>query len=218
MFRTHKSPGWNVYDLNSVTGETIQNDADYQGVRVYVTAYLGNSYRKFHVDISFANEITPGAIEAQYFTLLNRPSFLIKGYPYETSIAEKLHAMITLDLANDRLKDFYDIWLIAHQFNVKGQPLVDAITNTFRARKTDIPHDVPTVFTDPFVQLKKTGWLGFKRKLPADDPIPADFEQVILMLQEFLMPPLQAAADQKPYKRSWNATKGWKKDSSRKHK
>jgi len=207
-------PDGMMYDPDSVTGETVQNDADYQGVRLHVTAYLGRSICKFHVDISFANEITPGVIEAQYLTILKTSSFAIKGYPYETSIAEKLHAMIVLDLANDRLKDFYDIWLIAHQFNVMGQLLVDAMTNTFRARKTNIPQDVPTVFTDRFVQEKKTGWLGFKKKLPVTDPIPADFEKVLVTLREFLIPPLQAAAELKPFKMSWSRTKGWIGDKS----
>jgi hypothetical protein len=199
-----------VYDPNSITGEVIQNEADYQGIRLHVNANLGRSICRFHVDISFANAITPGVKLVDYPTLLKAPSFRIHGYPYETSIAEKLHAMIKLDLANDRLKDFYDIWLIINQFDVQGQVLVDAITNTFRARTTDIPQDLPTVFTPIFLQQKKAGWSGLMKKLPTGDHIPTDFEKVLVDLQEFLMPPLQAAAEPKPFFMRWEKSKGWR--------
>ena len=147
-----------LYDLASIHGEDITNDADYHGVRISVQSQLGHIPIPLQVDVSFANQITPHAIAAEYFTLLGMPTFTVRGYPYEMTIAEKFQAMVVLDMVNDRLKDFYDLWLISRQFEIQGPVLVEAITNTFRARHTAIPNKIPTALTEGFAAEKQKGW------------------------------------------------------------
>ena len=62
----------------------------------------------------------------------------LKGYPRETVVAEKFEAMINLEMLNSRMKDFYDIWLLANQFDFDGQTLGKALTKTFARRKKEL--------------------------------------------------------------------------------
>ena len=42
-------------------------------------------------------------------------------------VAEKFQALTTLGMANSRLKDFYDLWLIAQTFELRQSVLADAV-------------------------------------------------------------------------------------------
>ena len=52
-------------------------------------------------------------------TLLDAPAPHLRAYPVETVVAEKFEALVTLGIANSRLKDFYDLWLIAQTFEFR---------------------------------------------------------------------------------------------------
>jgi len=80
----------------------------------------------------------------EYPTLLTNPAPRLKVYPRETVVAEKYQALVHLGLANSRMKDFYDLWIIAHEFDFDGQTLSDAIRNTFSRRGTAIPEHTPS--------------------------------------------------------------------------
>jgi len=84
------------FDPDSVRAEQIMNEADYQGVRVYFTGYLGRADIHLHLDVSVANVITPEEILVDFPSLLEMPEFKVRGYPYETAIAEKFQAMVNL--------------------------------------------------------------------------------------------------------------------------
>ena len=101
------------FDPDSVRGERIMNDADYQGMRIFFIGRLGKAPIHLHLDVSFANVITPHHIEIDYPSLLGMPEFQLRGYPVQTSIAEKFQAMVVLGTINGRMKDFYDIWLLS---------------------------------------------------------------------------------------------------------
>jgi hypothetical protein len=70
----------------------------------------------------------------------------LNAYPAETSIAEKFHAMVDLDMQNSRMKDFYDIWVLSRTIDFSGNELSEAIRLTFERRKTPLPQEVPTGF------------------------------------------------------------------------
>ena len=103
------------------------------------------------VDVGFGDAITPAAQDIEYPTLLNLPPPRLRSYPRETVIAEKLQAMVQLGMANTRMKDFYDLWIMAREFEFRGAVLSDAITATFQAKygnslgPSDRPHE-------PFMQ------------------------------------------------------------------
>jgi len=110
----------------TVSGEPIIEGADYEGVRVSLTAKLGNARIVFHIDIGFGDPITPGPVPVQLPTLLDFPPPILRGYNRETSIAEKYHAMVYHGELNSRWKDFYDVWRLAEKFEFDGVTLAQA--------------------------------------------------------------------------------------------
>ena len=77
------------------------------------------------------------------------------GYTPETMIAEKLDAMVKLGLANSRMKDFYDVWTMVNQFQIKPETIAPVIKGVFQNRKTTI-REVPKAFTEAFYNEPKT--------------------------------------------------------------
>jgi predicted nucleotidyltransferase component of viral defense system len=100
--------------------------------------------------------------------LLDQPAPNLRAYPYETVIAEKFQAMVVLGLANTRLKDFYDIWLLAQTYDFKDDRLARAIAATFVRRKTEIPTERPTGLRQPSRRTRRSSSNGLRlsRKLP----------------------------------------------------
>ncbi len=138
-----------IFHADSVAGQAIKEDADYAGVRVTFRATLQNSRIAMQIDIGFGDVLTPAAVSTDYPTILDLPAPRLKGYSRETVVAEKFEAMVKLGLANSRMKDFYDIWLLSQKFDFNGSVLSNAITRTFAHRKTQIL-TAPTALTPAF--------------------------------------------------------------------
>ena len=93
----------------SVTVDTIKKGEGYTGARVELFGELAKAKIKIQIDIGYGDAVTPGPIEAHYPVLLNDlPAPKIRTYPIYTVIAEKLHAIALLGMANSRLKDYLD--------------------------------------------------------------------------------------------------------------
>jgi len=119
--------------------------------------------------------------------LLDNPAPHLRAYPVETVVAEKFEALTTLGMANSRLKDFYDLWLIAQTFELRQSTLIEAVQRTFDRRGTALPLDTPVGLTDEFAAAWATQWrtfLGRERMAAA----PEAFAMVIADLRTFLMP------------------------------
>jgi len=107
-------------------------------------------------------------------------------------IAEKFQAMVMLGLANSRMKDFYDVWILSRSYEFEDDRLPRAIAATFERRGTAIPREAPLALTQAFAfdSGKQLQWAAFVRDLAID--IPA-LEAVVTDLAEFLMPNAQRA-------------------------
>src|SRR5258708_10794068 len=97
---------------------------------------------------------TPVAVEIDYPTLLDAPAPHLRAYPVETVVAEKFEALVTLGMANSRLKDFYDLWLIARTFELRESVVVDAVRRTFERRETALPTGAPVGLSDEFASAR----------------------------------------------------------------
>ena len=137
--------------------------------------------------------MTPAPVEIDYPAMLGDPAPRLRAYPVETVVAEKFEALTTLGIANSRLKDFYDLWLIAQTFEFRQSVLADAVRRTFERRGTALPLDTPTGLTDDFAAAWAVQWrafLGRERMAAAPDV----FSAIIADLRAFLTP-LVIAAD-----------------------
>ncbi|NQV28876.1 MAG: nucleotidyl transferase AbiEii/AbiGii toxin family protein [Rhodopirellula sp.] len=210
--RMEVEPDGLAFDGGSVRIEDIREDAEYHGIRVKMRAMLERARIELQVDIGFGDAITPDPVDTEYPTLLEFPAPIIRAYPRETVIAEKLQAMVMLGIANSRMKDFYDVWTLSRLFDFHGELLTEAISATFERRQTTVPAGVPFALTDDFAtdSGKGTQWTAFVRKGGFDD-CPAELRQIVEPLREFLLPPLSALSAETQFIRSWSAGGPWLK-------
>ncbi len=178
------------FDTASIRASRIKEDADYEGVRVRMRAWLGSARIPLQIDIGFADVLTPAALDIRYPTLLSLPAPVLRGYPLETIVAEKLQAMVFLGSVNSRMKDFYDLWVLLSRFDVDTPTLRRSIQRTFQRRRTSIPADVPVAFSDAFIQAKQAQWQAFIVRSRLEGGTPA-FAEVIGVLRAVLMPILE---------------------------
>lgn len=201
-----------VFDAETVEGEEIREDQAYQGVRIKFVGKLGNARITMQIDIGFGDAVTPGPVWIEYPTLLDHEAPKLQGYPLETAIAEKYQAMVALDMANSRMKDFYDIWFMCSTQRFTGRELGEAIKSTFERRKTELPKEVPTALTSIFSTDvdKVIQWNAFRRKMKGVD-VPEELNEVIQTLNGFLWPITEMVHENRKIIVGWHFEKGWDK-------
>ncbi len=193
-----------LFDVGGLGATVIREGADYGGVRVRTGATIGGARVPIQIDIGFGDAITPQAVEIDYPTLLGGPAPHLRAYPAETVVAEKFEALVSLGLANTRMKDFYDLWLISRTFGFKAAGLAEAIRRTFERRRTSVPTEVPSGLSDAFVREKAGQWRAFLRRERLG-AAPDAFDELVDDLRVFLLAPLnEAVRDQR-----WPAGGPW---------
>ncbi len=199
-----------VFDPTQITISEIREKQDYEGLRIKLAVFLGKARIPMQIDIAFGDAVTPAANNIEFPAMLDMPPAVISSYPRETVVAEKLQAAVYLDIQNSRMKDFFDLLWLARFFNFEGVVLVNAIMATFERRKTDFPERMPTFMTEEFTsdRFKRTQWQAFIRKMNVPE-VPANLDTVIFDLNNFLHPPLQAAATNEAFKFHWPTGGPW---------
>jgi hypothetical protein len=161
------------------------------------------------IDIGFGDIIHPAAIEITFPTLLDFESPRLVGYPKETVIAEKFEAMVKLGELNSRMKDFFDVFVLARQFEFDAEILSEAIRKTFANRGTTLEQDLllfsPSFLEDP---SKQTQWSAFVRKSKLIGT-PDSFAEVVRANREFLQPLAQAILSGQGFSGRWSPGGSW---------
>ena len=113
-------------------------------------------------------------------------------------------------MQNSRMKDFYDIYVMANLFDFDGLLVVDAIRATFDRRKTELPAKTPLALTKEFAEdgQKQIQWKAFLQKsgLHGTD----ELGDIMKNLKEFLIPPLKAAARKDNFRKTWGKNGPWR--------
>jgi predicted nucleotidyltransferase component of viral defense system len=99
--------------------QEIREDAEYTGFRVSIDAAFDKIRQNFKADVSVGDVIVPNAIEYEYPLLLEDRRIKIFAYPLETVIAEKLETILARSVANTRMRDFYDVFILFGAFEKK---------------------------------------------------------------------------------------------------
>lgn len=198
------------FDPSSAAGERIKEDADYAGVRVRFIGRLEQARAAMQIDVGFGDTITPEPVAIEYPVILDMPAPRLKGYPRETVVAEKYQAMVYLGLLNTRMKDFFDLWLLAHQFDFEGALLSEALRKTFAHRKTELTPE-PVVFTKSFWadQQKNVQWRAFLAKTRLAHA-PRELKEAVMTARDFLSPVIEACLRSEVPKMTWRAPGPWR--------
>jgi len=200
-----------VFDAQSVTGERIKDEEDYEGVRIHLTALLEKTRVRLQIDVAFGDRIVPGPEEIDFPTLLAFPTPHLKSYTRESMVAEKFEAIVTLGMLNTRMKDFFDLWSASQEFRFDGHTLGMAIKTTFETRSTAFPGGPPLALTSEFFDDKEKSkqWKAFlnKARLDADRK---SLPEITDALRSFLLPVSSTVANAESYKGMWLPGGPWR--------
>jgi hypothetical protein len=181
-----------AFDIAGLEAASIREDLEYGGVRVRTQATIAGARIPIQVDVGFGDAITPGPIEIEYPALLDAPAPHLRAYPIETVVAEKFHALAVRGITNSRLKDYYDLWVIANTFELQRAPLAAAIRQTFARRETALPQEKPTGLSEAYVDTWGDQWRTFlnRERMAA---APEQLATVVADLERFVLPLIEEA-------------------------
>jgi predicted nucleotidyltransferase component of viral defense system len=181
-----------VFDVDGLVVDQVREDSGYSGLRLKTYAFVDGAKVRVVIDIGYGDSTEPGLNDIELPVLLDQPAPNLRAYPYETVIAEKFQAMVALGLANSRLKDFYDIWILAQTFDFKDDRLAQAIAATFARRKAEIPTERPDGLTAAFSNdpTKQQQWNAFVEEVAVN---PGALADVVEDLVTFLLPHAEKA-------------------------
>ena len=154
-----------VFDPESVTVENITEFKEYHGLRISAVAYLDRTKIPIGIDIGFGDVIYPNAVKMDFPVILDMEPPKINAYSLESSIAEKLEAIIHNGYLNSRYKDFYDIYILSKKFSFDYAELRNAVCETFGNRNTKMSMDA-AAFGEDFLNdpIHQTRWKAFLKK------------------------------------------------------
>lgn len=186
--------------------EPIAANRKYHGVSTQITGYIKNVRVPFSVDIGVGDVIIPSAKERTIKTQLDdfdAPEIMT--YSLESTIAEKLDAILQRFELTGRMKDFYDIYYLSQTFDFDGLKLQTAIAETIQNRGTDYNADsfkrIKELIDDENIQIR---WRHFLRSLH-DPDIP--FSQVMDGIAAFIEPVWDAFLKEEEFQKHWSADK-----------
>ena len=194
-----------VFDPESVNADAIREDNTYGGTRITLVARIGSARCALQIDVGFGDAVTPEPQTITYPTLLKDfEAPTLRVYPVYTVIAEKYHAMVMLGQANSRMKDFYDLAVIAQRTTLDGATLAAAIAATFARRQTTLPTERPLALTSQFSEDpgKLRQWQAFLNKNRITASSLAD---TVMLLDLLLWPANIVAANQNGTTATWHS-------------
>ncbi len=182
----------------------IQEADQYGGERVTFEGRLGKVKLPLRVDVGIGDAVYPPPEWLEYPSLLNVPRPVLRAYQPETSIAEKVHAMVDRGETNSRMKDYFDIAELARIRVFDGSALSRALRETFERRGTPVPAS-PKGLSIAFGRdpEKQRQWEGFvtRNRVSAT----RGFEVSVMSVARFVQPVLIAVSRGESLIRSWPA-------------
>lgn len=155
------------FDQESVRVIRIRDEMALGGFRCMVGATLGSAKVQVHLDVGFGDVVIPGPVLVPIPRLLgDEIERTIQAYTPESMIAEKVHVIVHLGLANSRMKDYFDIDQLIQGGGVTPEVLGSAIRATFLQRGTPLPSEIPMGLTSAYWdnELVQRRWRAFVTK------------------------------------------------------
>lgn len=179
----------------------------YAGIGVSLVARIKNTKTPFSIDFGVGDVIVPKQEKRKIPTQLEDfDSPTVNTYSIETTVAEKIDAILSLMEFSSRMKDYYDIYYLANKFDFDGKVLTEALRKTFQNREHNFTAEqfeqVMSFDEDTAMQKK---WKAFVRKI---DTKTDDFGTVLRTIKVFLTKPFTAAVGDKEFTEKWSANNG----------
>mgnify|MGYP001168640428 FL=1 len=184
-----------VFDAGSIVIEEIREDTRYGGLRVRLVGLLGKARSTVQLDVGYGDAVTPGPEEIAYPVLLDdQPAPRLLAYPRASAAAEKLEAIVSIGMANSRMKDYFDLRALAREGVLDAAALAAAVAATFARRGTAFPTELPLGLSDEFAKdaTRLAQWKAFLGKNRLDAP---ELAQVVAEVRDFVADPLRLARE-----------------------
>ena len=181
----------------------------YAGIGASIVTRIKNTRTPFSIDFGVGDVIVPKQEKRKIPTQLDdfvAPT--INTYSIETTVAEKIDAILSLMEFSSRMKDYYDIYYLANKFDFDGKVLTEALKKTFenRGHSFTIEQFEQVMNFDNDEEMQKK-WKAFVRKI---DIKTDDFSTVLKTIKTFLTEPFTAAVRDKEFTEKWSAADaGW---------
>ncbi len=179
----------------------------YAGIGASIAARIKNTRTPFSIDFGVGDVIVPKQEKRKIPTQLSDfTAPVVNTYSLETTIAEKIDAILSLMEFSSRMKDYYDIYYLANKFDFDGKVLTEALKKTFENRGhafTVEQFEQVMNFADDSAMQKK--WKAFCRKI---DTKTDDFNTVLKIIEAFLTKPFTVAVKSNEFTEKWSAAGG----------
>lgn len=183
----------------------------YAGIGASVIARIKNTKTPFNIDFGVGDIIVPKQGKRKIPTQLDgfvAPT--VNTYSLETTIAEKIDAILSLMEFSSRMKDYYDIYYLANRFDFDGMTLTKALKKTFENRNHNFTIEqferMLDFYSDDAMQKK---WKTFIGKINTKTD---NFETVLTMIKVFLTEPFSAVIENEKFNNKWSSVANqWKK-------
>lgn len=194
----------------SIRTSDIRGNQTYGGIQVNLTGHLGQARITLRFDVGFGDVIIPNIEKKVFPTLLSFPAPRLKIYSRYSFVSEKFQSIVVLGMANSRVKDYYDIYVLSESYGFKGPVIYEAVRETFKRRKTEFPKTEPLGLSGSFFKdrAKNAYWKSWLNRIDksADD---LTLEEVVQKLREFLLPISKSLINNEPFKLNWTPGGPW---------
>lgn len=192
-----------TYEIRSIAPIAVAKK--YAGIGASLVARIKNTKTPFNIDFGVGDVIVPKHEKRKIPTQLEDFSApTVNTYSLETTIAEKIDAILNLMEFSSRMKDYYDICYLSNEFDFDGSLLTEAMKKTFSNRDHSFTAEqfeqVMAFGSDEAMQKK---WKAFCRK--TDIKID-NYSAVLQMIRAFLSEPFAAAVEGDKFTKRWSAT------------
>lgn len=189
-----------TFEIKSISPIAIAKK--YAGIGASLVARIKNTRTPFGIDFGVGDVIVPKQEKRQLPTQLNDfAAPTVNTYSLETTIAEKIDAILSLMEFSSRMKDYYDIYYLANKFDFDGTTLTEALKKTFENRGhtfTVEQFKQVMAFDDDEAMQKK--WKAFCRKI---DTKTDDYGIVLKTISDFLTKPFLATISLDVFSAKW---------------
>ena len=181
----------------------------YAGIGASIIARIKNTKTPFSIDFGVGDIIVPKQKKRKIPTQLSDfDAPMVNTYSIETTVAEKIDAILSLMEFSSRMKDYYDIYYLANKFDFDGVTLTEALKKTFENRNHNFTieqFEQMLEFDSDYAMQKK--WKAFIKKINTKSD---DFETVLKTIKLFLREPFVVTVKKTDYAKHWSASnQGW---------
>ncbi|MEA5039517.1 MAG: nucleotidyl transferase AbiEii/AbiGii toxin family protein [Clostridiaceae bacterium] len=197
--------GFITFEIKSIAPIAVAKK--YSGIGASIVARIKNTRTPFGIDFGVGDIIVPHQEKRKIPRQL--PDFdapEVNTYSVETTVAEKLDAVLSLMEFSSRMKDYYDLYYLANKFDFDGAVLAEALRKTFdnRNRRYTVEQFEQIMAFDANDGMQKK-WKAFTNKISARTD---DFKTILNVINSFLSMPYKAAIYSKQFTKTWSSTAG----------